>query len=477
MSNEKQDINKLALKAGSWYVVSSVILKSIGVITTPIFTRLMTPEEYGITATFTSWSSLLALICTLNLSYSIGRAKLDYPDRLDHYIGSMQMLSLMVTSVLAVILFVFIDSISVWFELPAFAVILLIIKLLSTPAVEFYQNGCRYRYRYKENIRISCFLVLSNVLLSLFFMLGFDGDRAIFRILGGVIPLAALAMLLWYKSWRAGWISFNTDFWRYGLLLSLPLVVHAMSLNLLAQSDRIFIAKLCNQADVGVYSIAYSYGLLMTVVTSAVASGWLPWFHDKYHAGEFLEIRKNVKLIVCLGCSIGLICVALAPEAIKLLGGESYMAGLYCVAPISCGVVCQYVYTHYVNIELHLKKTKFVPIGTIIAAISNLALNAVFIPLFGFVAAAYTTFFSYIVLLLMHWWYTRFRLKVQIYNDSYMFISILVTVVLAGMFELLYDIYFLRYLAVMLGIASIGMGGERCIPLEMKEVIKKKLKC
>lgn len=457
-------------------MVSSIILKSIGVITTPIFTRLMTLEEYGVTATFNSWCSLLTLICTLNLSYSIGRAKLDYPDRLDHYIGSMQMLSLLVTGVLAVILFAFIDSVSVWSELPAFAVVLLIIRLLSTPSVEFYQNGCRYRYRYRENICISCFLVLSNVLFSLFLMLGFDGDRAMFRILGGVMPLAALAILLWYKSWRAGWISFNTDFWRYGLVLSLPLVVHAMSLNLLAQSDRIFIAKLCNQADVGVYSIAYSYGLLMTVVTSAVASGWLPWFHDKYHAGEFLEIRKNVKWIVLLGCSIGLIGVAFAPEAISLLGGEAYMAGVYCVAPISCGVVCQYVYTHYVNVELHLKKTMFVPIGTMVAAVSNLVLNAIFIPKFGFLAAAYTTLVSYMVLLIMHGSYVRYGLKVRIYSDRFMFESVIGTMAIAASILPLYNFYLIRYAIILAAIVCLVIlfcvfGDEK-----IKNELMKKLK-
>ena len=475
MSNEKQDINKLALKAGSWYVVSSIILKSIGVITTPIFTRLMTPEEYGVTATFNSWCSLLALICTLNLSYSIGRAKLDYPDRLDHYIGSMQMLSLLVTGALAVILLVFIDSVSVWLELPTFAVVLLIIRLLSTPAVEFYQNGCRYRYRYKENIRIAWYLLLSSVFISLLLMLCFDGDRAMFRLLGGVIPFAALAVLLWHKSWRAGWIAFDTGFWRYGLVLSLPLIVHAMSLNLLAQSDRIFIAKLCSQFDVGVYSIAYSYGMLMTVVTGAIASGWLPWFHDKYHAGEFAEIRKNVKWIVLLECGIGLMCMAFAPEAISLLGGDAYMAGLYCVPPVACGVVCQYIYTHYVNIELHLKKTKFVPIGTMVAAVSNLVLNAVFIPRYGFVAAAYTTLISYLLLLLIHWAYTRYGLQARIYSDRFMFACILGTSIIAAVILPLYQFYLLRYLIILAVMASLMIIFYRFADQKIKQKLLRKI--
>lgn len=89
------DNNKInvALKAGVWYVVSSVIVRAIAVITTPIFTRLLSTAEYGTVSTFTSWYSLLLTFYTMNLTYSIGRAKLDFENKLDEYIGAMQTLS------------------------------------------------------------------------------------------------------------------------------------------------------------------------------------------------------------------------------------------------------------------------------------------------------------------------------------------------------------------------------------------------
>ena len=78
-----KNTESVALKAGAWYVISSISVKAVSIITTPIFTRLMTTKEYGYVATFTTWYSLLSVFCTLNLSYSIGRAKLDFPDKLD----------------------------------------------------------------------------------------------------------------------------------------------------------------------------------------------------------------------------------------------------------------------------------------------------------------------------------------------------------------------------------------------------------
>ena len=86
------NLYELHHKARLWYVISSIMVKAISIITTPIFTRMLSTSEYGTVSTFTSWSGLLLTFFTLNLTYSIGRAKLDYPDKLDDYVGSMQLL-------------------------------------------------------------------------------------------------------------------------------------------------------------------------------------------------------------------------------------------------------------------------------------------------------------------------------------------------------------------------------------------------
>lgn len=129
-----------ALKAGVWYVISSIMVKAISIITTPIFTRMLSTSEYGTVSTFTSWSGLLLTFFTLNLTYSIGRAKLDYPDKLDDYVGSMQLLSLLVSSVICVIMLAFLKPVSTFMELSESATILLILYLLFTPAINFKQK-------------------------------------------------------------------------------------------------------------------------------------------------------------------------------------------------------------------------------------------------------------------------------------------------------------------------------------------------
>lgn len=452
-SNEA-DKGKLAFKAGTWYVISSVLVRAIAIITTPIFTRMMSTDEYGTVATFTSWYALLITFCTANLNFSIGRAKIDYEYDLDNYIGSMQLLSAFITILILFISFIFLDPLSKFLELDKTIIILLSVYLLFSPAITFVQNGYRYRYQYKQNVGIAWYVSVSTVVLSLVLMLVTPLEKDISRVMGIVIPNFLLSLVFWLRGIKQKRIHVNLEYWKYGFGISAPLVLHTVCMNILSQSDRIFIQKMWGTTPTAIYSLAYSYGIVISIITNAVSDGWLPWFHDSYHNNEFKEIKKNTKLIVILGCYVGLACIAMAPEAITILGGEKYAEGVYCVPPIVLGVVCQYIYTHYVNIEMHLKKTKYISGGTIFAALTNIVLNYFFIPMFGYVAAAYTTLVSYFLLMIIHFLITRLLLKIKLYDDFFMFVSIIITSCIGIGITFVYSNNIVRYSIVAVGFIS-----------------------
>ena len=92
-SGKKTESGERILKAGVWYTISTVFVKAISVITMPIYTRLLSAHDYGIASTFSSWYSLMLIVCSLDLEMSIGRAKQDYGIGLKKYVGSLQVLS------------------------------------------------------------------------------------------------------------------------------------------------------------------------------------------------------------------------------------------------------------------------------------------------------------------------------------------------------------------------------------------------
>lgn len=463
---------KKALKAGAWYTVSSIAVKAIAVITTPIFTRMLSTYDYGMSSTFVSWYTLLVIFSSLNLTYSVGRAKQDFQGQLEKYVGSMQVLSAMFSLCLDAVLLIFIEPLSKAMELTPGLVVLLCVYLFFEPAITFTQSRFRYSYNYKGNIAIALFVAIANVITTFIFIMSMTTDKYYGKVLGTVVPAVLLSVFFWFLAIKNKSLNINFEYWKYGLKISVPLILHTVSLNILSQSDRILISKFCGSEFTGIYSLAYNYAILINIVMNAVNEAWLPYFHDTYFEGDIDAIKRNVKPLVILGCFLGIGCIALAPEAIMILGPKDYAVGVWAVAPVTAGLVCKFIYQQYVHIELHLKKTIYISAGTMIAAALNFVLNIIFIPPFGFVAAAYTTLFSYFVLMIVHLVITKHVLKVQMYDDKFMFIAFFAVLGISGIFMALYQFYLIRYAVLALGMAIYYYTNRAMI----RKVIAKKFK-
>lgn len=444
----KANIGDKALKAGVWYTLSNVATKAILVLTTPIFTRVMTMEDYGVTATFTSWYTLLLTFCTLNLNYSVGRAKIDYKDKLNEYVGSMQLTSLLFSLIIALFAVVFVKPLHKFLELTPALVIILAVYLVFAPIISLQQAKFKYLYKYKGNILITLYTTITSVVLSLALVFSMSEDKFYGRILGIVIPTVLLSLVFWGSSIKKKYVSLNFEHIKYGLAISLPLLLNSVSLSILAQSDRVVITKFHGNEYTAIYTIAYQFAILISLVFDSIGQAWLPWFHDTYAEGDFASIKKNLKPLIAFGCYVGVGCIAVAPEAVFILGGSEYMSGQWVVAPIVLGLVCKFIYANYEHIELHLKKTQYIGMGTMIAAALNIALNIIFVPKYGFIAAGYTTFFSYLVLMSIHYLITKFVLKVDIYDHLFMYGAIVVVIVFAAVLQMLSGYIFVRYAIV-----------------------------
>ena len=260
------DVNQKALKAGTWYVVSDISVKAIAFLTMPLFTRLMSTSDYGLVATFSSWCAMLLVFGTLNLNYSIGRAKLDYPGRLVEYVGSARLLSAIVTAAVSAAALFLLEPISAFLGMSKALTLLLLAYLFFMPSVQFAQSRYRYEYRYWGNIFISAFITVFSVVFSLVLILVFDERKYLGRAVGLVLPPVLLSIFFWISSLKEKSLKANTEFWKYGLVMSLPLILHTVSLNILAQSDRVLITKYCGESMTGIYSVAYGYAATMSIV-------------------------------------------------------------------------------------------------------------------------------------------------------------------------------------------------------------------
>ena len=78
----------LAAKVSTAYAVCSILQKCLSFITLPLFTRLLTTEQYGQLTIYSSWQGILSIFLTLNLAYgSFSTAMIKFENDRDGYIS------------------------------------------------------------------------------------------------------------------------------------------------------------------------------------------------------------------------------------------------------------------------------------------------------------------------------------------------------------------------------------------------------
>lgn len=430
MSNEAENGNKV-IKSGLWYTIANVSIRAVAIITTPIYTGMLSTADYGKANTFNSWIDIVNVFTCLCIVYSIGRAKLDFKDKFDEYMSALQGLSSSFGLIVLIFAFLLRNQLSAWMHYEVPLILTMFVYLCISPSVEYMMQKCRYQYKYKENIVISIVTCVGQVSLSIGLMLLFENQRYVGKILGVILPTFIMGLIFYVRFLAVGKCFYKKEYWLYALKIGLPMIPHALALILLGQMDRIMIKDICGDADAGLYTFGYSFATLLMIFTNAIGQAWLPWFNDTLYAGNRDRIKDIQKKLVWLGCFLSLGFVTVAPEALMVLAisAPDYWAAKIVVPPVVLGTLAQYFYTNYVNVEIFCKRTSIIAIGSCVAAGINYVLNAIFLAKYSYTAAAYTTLVSYIILMIMHYIMVRFVLKEKVYDDFYMFVAMLVSVV------------------------------------------------
>lgn len=427
MSNDSK-----AVKSGIWYTIASVAIRAVAIITTPIYTSLLTTGDYGIANTFNSWIDVFNIITCLCVVYSIGRAKLDFGDKFDEYMSALQGLSSSFAFFVLAVVFIFREYVSAWIKYEVPLVIVLFVYLCIYPSVEYMLQKCRYEYRYKENIAISLITCIGTIVFSICLIFLFNDKRYFGKILGTILPTFLMGVFFYIRILRKGKKFYDKEYWKYALKFGIPMIPHAFALVILAQIDRIMIKDICGDSKVGLYTFGYSFATLLAIFTNAIGQAWLPWFNEQMFEGNRERIKSFQKKLVVLGIILTVGFITVAPEALIILSpnAKDYWVAKWVVPPVALGTLAQYFYTNYVNIELFHKKTPIIAASSIAAAIVNFGLNYLAIPRYGYISAAYTTLISYIFLMVFHYIATRFVIKEKVYSDVFMFLGCLTSIIL-----------------------------------------------
>lgn len=423
-------------KAGTFYFIGNIFNKGISFLTVPIFTRILSTSDYGIVTTYNSWIGILSMIVGFALHMSVRIAAVDYKEKLDDFMSSIilfeTLTSFGITAIVAGgIKLLHIDSNIV-------LVVICILQAYASATIEDYSNYLMMKYEYKARTALMILPNFISVILSVYmikYVLASD------LYLGRIIPTAVVTIFFGlvtvFLILKKGKFRINKKYIKYAMAISAPLILHGIALNILSQSDRIMITSLAGAAQTGIYSLIYNFSMIATVITTTLEGIWVPWFINKLKLNSRDEINVVAKDYINLMTYAMVALILVAPEVVKILANESYWEGISIIPPVVLANYVIFAYSLYVNIEHYYKKTPYVTFNTIIAAASNIILNFIFIPRYGYIAAAYTTLASYFIAFILHTRYAK-KLEPNLYplkRFTCPLIELLVVTILFYMFE------------------------------------------
>lgn len=401
----------VAAKASLWFIFCSVLQKCVSMITTPVFTRLMSAEQYGQFSIYNSWLQIFTIFVTLRLNYAVfnkGMSKYKY-DR-DAYASTMQSITFVLAFVMFLVYLIFRRQVNSITELPTFIMVAIFAELLFTPAIDFWTIRKRYEYIYKPVVYRTLLMAVLNALLGVAAVLLFE-EKGYARILSCVFVNLCFGVSLFIYNRRKGRVWFKKEYAKFALLFNIPLLLHYISQYILDQFDRIMIQKMVSMAAAGLYSVAYSAALVMKIVTQSVNNALIPWQYSKLEKKEFRELDDVLFLIFGGVSIIAFMFSSFAPEIMHIMAPARYYEAVYVIPPVAMGLVFSFMYTAFANVEFYYDQNKFTMYISMGGALLNIVLNYFGIKWFGYVAAAYTTLFCYIVFALCHYIYMTASVK------------------------------------------------------------------
>lgn len=361
----------------------------------PLYTALLSTEEYGIVDLFTTYIALILPLACWQLDQGIFRFMIDCrEDETKTMVLFSSITSVNIAQAFAVVLiYLCIQSFSSS-EYKIYLLIGVVLNIFSGLLMQFARGlGDMLAYSVSSFLTAASTVVL-NVVFVAVLRLGAHG-----MFIATMCGIAINCIYLFFK--LKAWKYYKPKLVDLALVkevcgYSLPLVPNQISGWILSASDRTIIAKFLSVAENGVYSVANKFSNLVGTFYGFFNLAWVETVSVHYNdddrdefIGEMMETVSNLFVSVCVGI------IAIMPFVFPVMVNQQYGNAYYQIPILLIAVIFQILVGLYSAIYIALKKSSTIARTTIAGAIINVLVNLVLIRFIGLYAASISTLVSY----------------------------------------------------------------------------------
>jgi len=392
------------------YGAGSILLRTINFLLIPLYTRYLTPADYGIMAVTTTIMAVLQIIYPLSLHSAAMRFYFLANDEDEQRRNSGTIwLAMLVSSLTMTLMLDLLGRViapSLFRDIPFDPYLRLAIwisffstlGLLPLALFQAKERPIPYVLTTISSTLLSIGLVINLVVFQRRgvhgYLLGLLWSQILFAVPYIVLTLRNVKLSIHLSALKAA-----LDF-------SLPLVPHGLAGWTLQLSDRVVLQRFVPLGEVGLYSLGYQFGNIINLLATAINFAWAPFLY-KTHAQHGESANPKLSRLVtyytlCL-CFVALGLALFVKEIIFFMAAPAFHSAYRVVPWVIGGLLFNGLYYVPVNFLFLRSKTRLIPLITVLSGLVNVGLNLWLVPRYGIMAAAWATFLAYGLTLALAW--------------------------------------------------------------------------
>jgi len=425
------NIAKRLMTSSLIYGFGDIVVRSASIILIPVYTKLLTPADYGILGAVAILNAFISSIIVLSLNGALGRYHGDFDDEneIKKFYGSLFIFVVIWGGILTIALnlvgFIFLDHIfqSVRFDpylrIGTWIAFFSGLSVLPLAMLQFQQRPGLYRIYTTAGFLLNTGLIILGVVVLKLGVLG--------SLYGQAISGLIMALLYIFLMGRNMKFHVSKKYLNMGLLFSLPLTVYALGGLITNMASRYFVERYTSLTDLGLYNLAAQYCMIMSVIFIAINMAWGPLFYEVGKRPDAKDIFAKYGLAIIFSALwFALFLTVFAPDVIALLASKAYQGATKLVPILLIESVLNVIWPLLINPLFLIKKTKYLSLFTGISAAGAITFNFLLTPSLGVIGAAIAMVLSNLMLNLV-----AFAFSHKLYPIPYNYKTILVILIIA----------------------------------------------
>lgn len=391
------------------YAVGSILAKIASFLLLPIYTRYLTTAEYGIIELVELTINVTAIMVGLG---AISGAMI----RIYHEYDDLNNKKLVVSSTLISVFFVsfFLLALGIVFsEYISIKILhdirysrlvsLAFVGVLLSSQIETSLVYMRIKEKALFFVIYSFIQLIIMISLNIYFIV-FAGLGVWGFVYSKLITFSLGMLFLWFIIFKEIRLSFNYDIFRKILSFGAPLIAMSVAFFIIHFSDRFFLSHYATMDDVGIYSLGYKFGFLITfLVGEPFGRAWNAQLFAYVKEEGWKERFSKVFFFFFLALSIVWLGLSVfGYDVISIVAAPSFRGAASIIPGIALAYLFRELGDFFKNILFINKRSGLVSKIAIICAVINLLANFFLIQAFGMIGAVLSTiitWFSYMILL------------------------------------------------------------------------------